>query len=417
MTMPVAPSTRPVWWTRPSVVLPVVGSVALIVALLTPQAAASGRFGDPRLTTHLANSLGARVLFDMAARSGWRAVRDDSVGAPRAGDGKTIHAVLAPVTAVTPMEAHRYLDAVRAGDGLLLVLDERSALSDSLGVTHFVRGGLLPIPAGALRECESYKEMTPPLWPDARVHLFGIRWLRGEPSEKVVFAKLERDEIGMPIPSESAVGFPLGRGRVVVVADPDLLRTDVLRHCEWSADVIAMRMLEWLRAGGQQPRTVLVFDEYHQGFGPRSDMLSTAGDFLFANPVGRTISVVVLAGLVLLIAVAPRPLPPVDPTRIERRDPREQVDALAHAYEKVRATRTITSRLLHGVRRRVEHTRARVGRSDDAFLEATARRAPHLKGDIEVVRHALSTTVADRGLSEVGEALSRIEHTLTTSDT
>ena len=407
---------RQVWWTRPSVVLPVVGSVALLVALLTPQAA-SGRFGDPRLTTHLPSSLGALVLHDMAARSGWHTVRDDSVGAPRAGDGRTIHAVLAPVTPVTAQQAHGYLEAVRTGDGLLFVLDDRSALSDSLGVTHFARGGVLPPPAGARTECASFKEMTPPIWADARVHLFGLRWLRDEPRDRVEFATLDRDALGMSSPGEGATGFPLGRGRVVVVADPDLLRTDVLRHCVWGADVIAMRMLEFLRAGGAEPRDVLVFDEYHQGFGPRSDMLSTAMEFIVTHPVGRTIGIGLLAAVVLLIAMAPRPLPPVDPERIERRDPREQVDALAHAYEQVRATRTITARLLHGVWRRVEHSGARTGRSDEDFLDAAARRAPQLQRDTEVVRHALGATVADRALPEVGEALSRIEHTLTTSDT
>ena len=404
------------WWTRPRVVLPVVCSVALFVALLTPQAA-SGRFGDPRLTTHLPSSLGARVLYDLAARSGWRTVRDDSVGAPAASDGRTIHAVLAPVTPVTASEAHRYLEAVRAGDGLLLVLDDRSPLSDSLGVTHFARGGLLPARATATTECESHKEMAPPLWADARVHLFGIRWLREQPRDKVTFAALERDELGMTTPSEGAVGFPLGRGRVVVAADPDLLRTDVLRHCAWGADVIAIRMLEWLRAGGSEPRTMIVFDEFHQGFGPRSDMLSAAVGFMVNHPVGRAIAMSLVAALVLLIALAPRPLPPVDAERIERRDPREQVDALAHAYEQVRGTRTITARLLHGLRRRVDHSGSRASRSDEAFLVAVAQRAPHLQGDVEIVRHALGETIANRALPDVGEALGRIEYTLTTSET
>ena len=420
MTTPItqhAATARPVWWTRPAVVLPVVCSVALLVALLTPQAA-SGRFGDPRLTTHLASSLGARVLHDMAERTGWHTVRDDSVGAPRKGDGRTVHAVLAPVTPVTPSEAHRYLDAVRAGDGLLLVLGEdRSALSDSLGVTHFARGGLLPAPANAFSECKAYREMTPPLWADARVHLFGVRWLRGAPHAKVNFATLNRDEFGLSEPGEAATGFALGQGRVVVVADPDLLRTDVLRHCVWGADVIAMAMLEWLRAGGSTPRTVLVFDEFHQGYGPHSDVLTTSAEFLVTHPVGRAISLGVLAALVLLMAAAPRALPPVDLARIERRDPREQVDALAHAYEQVQATRTITARLLHGVRRRVEPGGTRAGRTDDAFLASVALRAPQLQDDVETVRHALGETVSNRELPKVGEALSRIEHSLTTSMT
>ena len=37
----------------------------------------------------------------------------------------------------------------------------------------------------------------------------------------------------------------------MVVADPDLLRNDVLRYCKWGVDVLTVRMLEWLRAGGE----------------------------------------------------------------------------------------------------------------------------------------------------------------------
>src|SRR4051794_35428508 len=88
------------WWTRPGVVLPIVAAIAILVALLTPQPA-QGRFGDARLSTHLAGSMGAQVLFDVAQRLGWRTVRDDSVGTPVATHGRTIHALLAPVTPVT----------------------------------------------------------------------------------------------------------------------------------------------------------------------------------------------------------------------------------------------------------------------------------------------------------------------------
>ena len=418
MSAPAAPAQEPTrgeWWTRPAVVLPVVCSVALLVALLTPQAA-SGRFGDARLSTHLAGSLGARVLFDVASRFGWRTERQDSVGAPTMVDAGTVHAVLAPITSVTPAEAHRYLEAVRAGAGLLFVLAERSSLSDSLGVTHYPRGGVLPSVYGNGAECDTHREMTPPLWADGRVHLFGLRWMRGAPAGRVTFASLQREELGMPHPGEAAAGFALGRGRVVVVGDPDLLRSDVLRHCEWGADVIAVRMLEWLRAGGSVPRTTLAFDEFHQGFGRRGDMMSTAAEFLTANPVGRVIAGGLLAALVLMLAVAPRALPPRDVARIERRDPLEQVDALAHAYEQVRATRTVAASLVHGLRRRVEPSGSRPAiRSDDIFLETALRRAPALVSDVAVVRRALRETVPDGDLPALGEAIQRIEHTLTTS--
>ena len=414
MTLPPSPTRAQEWWTRPATMLPLVGTIALIVALITPQAA-GGRFGDPRLSSHLAGALGARVLHDMSIRLGWRAVRLDTMPAPVAADGRTVHAVLAPVTPVTPAEAHLFLEAVRGGDGLLLVLEGRTPLSDSLGVSHFRNGGVLPRYDGARTTCIGRKELTPPLWADGRVHLFGLRWLRAGPADLVVFATLERDAVGMPHPGPAAAGFALGRGRVVVVADPDLLRNDVLRHCAWGADVIAVRMLEWLRAGANAPRSTLAFDEYHQGYGSRPTVLGITAGFLVGHPVGRTVMASVFAALVLLLAVAPRAVRPQEVVRIERRDPLEQVDALAHAYEQVRGTRTVAARLLRGVRRRVDRAgSAGRSRGDDVFLDSVLARAPTLEPDVALVRRAMDTTIADRELAALGAALGRIEHSLAT---
>lgn len=397
--------------------LPLVGTVALLVALLSPQAP-TGRFGDPRLSTHLAGSLGARLLADLATRMGWSVVRRDSVPAPLAADGRTIHAILAPAMPLTPAEAHLHLEAVRGGDAMLLVLAGRSPLSDSLHVTAFPRGGILPRSHVKRGECEARRELTPPLWADGKVHLLGVRWLRGAPAGREVFARVDTDDTGSSPAADAAAGFAFGRGRIVVVADPDLLRNDVLRHCPWGADVIAMRMLEYLRAGGNAPRTTLAFDEYHHGFGPQRGALPVAVGFLGAHPLGRTILQVLLAGAVFLLALAPRAIRPRAVERFERRDPLEQVDALAHAYEQVHATRTITARLLRGVRRRAERGGAGArARPDAEFLDATVMRAPELAADVAIVRNALQQPLADRDFLAAGAALQRIEDTLTTTTT
>ena len=402
------------WWTRPGVVLPIVATVAIFVALLTPQAA-QGRFGDSRLSTHLAGSMGARVLSDVSKRLGWRVVQRDSQSIPVPTQGKTIHALLAPVVPVTSQEAHAYLETVRGGDALLLVLDERNPLSDSLGVTHFARGGLLPRYNTVRGECADKLDFTPPLWPDGRVHLWGLRWLRGAPENREVFALLDGEDGESSYPGDAAVGFPYGSGRIVVIADPDLLRNDVLRRCNWGVDVITVRMLEYLRAGGAQPRTTLAFDEYHQGYGSRSSAFTVVGSFLSDHPLGRAIVLAVVAALILLLAVSPRAIKPQHVERIERRDPLEQVDALAHAYEQVRATRTITARLVRGMRWRVERGgSAARARTDDVFLDGIAERNPSLAADVELLREALREPVLDRDLPEIGAALRRIEHTLTT---
>ena len=403
------------WWTRPSVVLPIIGVVALLVAVVTPQTA-SGRMGDSRLSSHLSGALGARLFMETARRFGFHATQRDSEPAPGPSDGRTVHAVLAPSTPVTREDAHRYLDAVRHGDALLLVLGERSPLSDSLGVSARTRNGVLPPVTGARAACARHRSLMPPMWADGRVHLLGVRWLRGEPQGRVTFSALDRDELGTQHPGDAAVGFSYGRGRVVVVGDPDLLRNDVLRYCAWGADVIAVRMLEWLRAGGPEPRTTLVFDEYHQGFGSHPSTLDVTTSFLFGHPIGRTIVMVTLAALVLLLANGPRAIVPPALERVERRDPLEQVDALAHAYEQVHASRTVTARLLRGMRWRVERGASPTRqRPDDVFLDAAIMRSPSLASDVKLVRRAMRETIPDRDLPELGAALRRIEYTLTTS--
>jgi hypothetical protein len=116
----------------------------------------------------------------------------------------------------------------------------------------------------------------------------------------------------------------------------------------------------------------------------------------------------------LLLARAPRPIVPVEVERIERRDPLEQVDALSHAYEQVKATRTIVARLVRGVRWRA--LRGGFGArasSDTDFLDAAAQRYPALSDDVGVIRHALDTPSTDRDLVAVGAALHRLEDTLT----
>ncbi len=415
-------SPEPVWWTRPSLVLPAVFGVALLVAVLTPQPT-TGRLGDQRLSSHLAGSLGAQLFADMAGRMGWRVERRDTVPVPSGTSGRTVHAVLAPRTPLTAEEAHAYLSAVRGGDALLLVLEGRTRLSDSLHVAS-MQGGHLRAYGAAETECKT-RDRTPPLWPDDRVHLYGVRWLRGVPAERVDFGVLVPDNPGRrrgatdggdpSRRSAAAVGFPYGNGRIIVVADPDMLRNDVLRNCAWGADLLAVEMLEWLRSGGAAPRTILAFDEYHHGYGGRSGMLSVASGFLVRHPIGRVILGLSVAGVLLLLSAAPRPVRPRDMERIERRDPLEQVDALAHAYETVRASRTLTNRLLRGLRWRLERGAMSRASGDDIFLDRALARAPELASEVALVRRALHTSVHEREIPDVGAAIRRIEDTLTTT--
>ena len=137
--------------------------------------------------------------------------------------------------------------------------------------------------------------------------------------------------------------------------------------------------------------------------------------YLVGAASGRLLLQMLAAGLVLLLAVAPRLIPPHDPERIERRSPLEHVDALGRAYAQVGATRSATARLVRGVRRRLAGGAIRPGvdASDDAFLDRAQRDAPQLAGDIALIRKALHSPLARREFASVGAALEQLELSLT----
>jgi hypothetical protein len=347
-----------------------------------------------------------------------------------------VHLVLDPAIPPSGLETHEILDRVRRGAGLLYVVGG-GALSDSLGLSLRPNRGsvvgaaqLLIGSSGQLvvapsdtcdEDDESFVTGGLPFWPDGDTHILALNWQGSSvPAGATTLASVELDDKDST-KAPAVIGFPLGRGRVVVAADPDLLRNDVLRVCSWGADIAAVRMLEYLSAdapgGGRRNR--LLFDEYHQGFGDQPGTMRGIVRYLGGTASGHLLLQLAGAGLVLLLAVGPRLLPPRASERVERRSPLEHVDALARAYRAVGATKTATARLLHGVRRRVEHALgARGGNTtDEAFLTWAQQRVPERKTDVELVRMALVNTVPRRDLEIVGEALRRLETSLTSFPT
>ena len=432
MTAPTAPRSRS-RFLRPQVALPIVAIVVVIVALLTPEQIA-GRSGDSRLSARSTEPQGAAALFELGKRLGWRP-SERMVDSIPLGDTTAVHLVLDPVIPPSGLETHEILDRVRRGAGLLFVVGG-GALADSLGLSLRQNRGsvigaaqLLIGSSGQLvvapsdtcdEDDESFVTGGLPFWPDGDTHILALNWKGAVPGGATTLASVEldgKDSTQAP----AVIGFPLGRGRVVVAADPDLLRNDVLRVCSWGADVAAVRSLEYLSAdapgGGRRDR--LVFDEYHQGYGDQPGTMRGIVRYLGGTGSGHLLLQLAGAGLVLLLAVGPRLLPPRAPERIERRSPLEHVDALARAYRAVGATKTATARLLHGVRRRVEHALgARGGNTtDETFLTWAQQRVPERKTDVELVRLALVNTVPRRDLEIVGEALRRLETSLTSFPT
>jgi len=421
-------------WLRPRVALPIIAGAVIVVALLTPEQT-GGRTGDARLTSQSTESQGASVLYELAGRLGWRTSRR-LVDTLPSGDTTSIHLVLDPPIPLTAMETRELLDRVRRGGALYYVMGVSGALADSLGLGR--RPGLTPSVVGATEllvgrsgtlvstdsascpdEDEGFLSAGLPFWPDRQTHILAIRWSGAAPAGAIPLATLlvPGDTSTDDAQAAAAAGFPLGRGRVVVVADPDLLRNDVLRVCRWGADVANVRILEYLSmdAPGGGRRQQVVFDEYHQGYGDQPGTMKGIVRYLGRTSSGHLVLQLAGAGLVLLLAMGPRLLSPRATERIERRSPLEHVDALARAYRAVGATRTATSRLVHGVRRRVEHSLGtRSGTtSDDAFLGWAQQRVPARVADVELVRTALARPVSRRELEAVGQALQRLELSLT----
>jgi len=379
--------------------------VALVVAVLTPEPAGDASGGRSSYSTGPA---GVRMAYELAARLGWRVERRlttfDSV--PRVG---SVQVVLAPAGGLGARDVHSLLENVRGGGGLVFSLDGNDELADSLGLDAGKREALL---SGARDpECPPPQSIT-------------ARALLALPPEvnDVVWAKrpLARDTTLVAVrnagesPVPVAIGFRLGAGKISVTSNSAVFSNEAVRNCPWNADLAVVSMFEY--AGGSRGAGGLVFDEYHHGFGRHGGSLSAASTYLAHTPSGHFMIQTLVAGLLLLIAKSPRPIPPRDPRLVSRRSPLEHADALGRAYADVGATRTATARLVSGLRRRLNRwIPVAPGAADEAFLEAVAVRVPARAADVGVIRHALAEALPARELALVGGALNRIEEAVLSS--
>jgi hypothetical protein len=389
---------------RPAVALPVLAVIVVVVALFTPEPVERGR-GD--VSTYSRTESGGRLAYDLSSRLGWRVGRR-LAPLDTATEARIVHVVLAPGEDIGVSETHHLLESIRRGGGLIASVDEGSALADSLRVATGGRLGRFVGPTEQ-DDCRDTHERrggifaTPPV-------IGSIVWHRPQPPDLVTFANVVvRQREILP----AVVGFGLGRGRVALASDPEIFTNDVVRVCQWQADVVLARVLEFVRGDAGPRRTTLVFDEYHHGYGTHPGSLRAIGQYLARTPSGHVFVQLVLAGLVLLLAVAPRPIVPRDPERMIRRSPLEHADALAHAYGEVGAARTVVSRLVDGLRRRVGRFVGLVNADNESFLDALATTRPALSEDLRRVRDALDNGASTRELVAVGGALRRIEQLLT----
>ena len=415
--------TRVVWYARPGVVLSILMLLLVLTALLV-KTPTTGRQGDPRLLSTSTDPMGAALFFELTERLGYTARRERSLAARY--PSRSIVTALDPVVELSPAYVHVLLEHVRAGGALLAVLGRSTkSLSDSIGVrVAMLTGGALETRLGLAKPCVQQRDFTRTgLW-------FGTPTLLGlEVNDSVavqpqtfIFVEGSRDdETALRTPVPALIGIPYGRGRIVVAGDPDILRNDALRNCGYGLDIPVVAALSYLGADDREPRRRIIFDDYHlQRIQPVGTM-DVVSNYLVSAPSGRTFLQIGVAGLLLLLGMATRILPPRRDQWVVRRSPLEHVDALARAYVQIAATRTAVDDLVRGLERRLGASGHGAGHgaghashaSRDVFLVRIAESTPAVAADVAVVRGALSQSVNATQLVEVGNAIARIEHTLT----
>ena len=211
----------------------------------------------------------------------------------------------------------------------------------------------------------------------------------------------------VPMIRPAVLGIPFGAGRIVVLADPGIVRNSLLSQHELV--ILPQRLLEWTAPSMAAP---VIFDEYHHGLGNHGSAIRAIRGALFATPAGRAGVQLLLAGLVLLLALGARPIGARARMRLERRSPLEHVGALSRAYMQKGATRLAARRLVRGIRRR--HGGAARSGDDEAYLRRLAERHPALAPSVERLVRATKDPVSPRELTELADDIDMIERTLTT---
>jgi hypothetical protein len=372
---------------------------AVFLAVLFTPAAQQGRSSS----SYSAGADGVRLAKDLIARLGWRSEAREVAFSDTLRDVAPIQ-VLVDVD-LSEAEAGHLLSFVRKGGGLIVA--GVGLIQDSLGIVTRDAGMYAE---ASLQNCERRGTWQAEL---AKTSVgSGIGWSRPLPDDTIGYGEVmitgHRDQ---PVRSaRAAIGMPLGAGRIVVIGDGKFLSNDVIRRCELGTDVDLVRMIEYLSRGQRGKR--VAFDEYHHGYGVRGGSFTAVRMYLGGTRSGRMLAQIAVGGLLLLFAAAPRPLAPRDPSHVARRSPLEHADALAHAYASVSATRTATTRLLAGIRRRTR-SRSRAHDDDIEYLTTVAAVSPAASTAAGRVKAALETTSPDRKLPDIAAALETIESELT----
>jgi hypothetical protein len=314
-------------------------AVLLVVLALAADAFRDDDAGDPRPSSFLTSPGGTAALYLTLEELGFEARRRVTplVGAePLMGP----LVLLAPTESPTPAELGALVAWVRAGGTVIWAARLDDTTADSLGVRLVTVAGdsIGATPAGGWPRHTGHPVEHPLTAGMAAVG--GFRFALA-PREGVAVEPLLRTSGGRTV----AMVIPMGRGRVIALADVEPLR---------NRTVAASRAAPLLvRAVASVDGKSVVFDEYHHGFRAGGSAVLATLRFLAGDRRGYLLLQLGLAALGLLLLGGARFGSPRPDARARRRDPLEHVDALAEAYRRSRARPAARRLLMAGLLRRL----------------------------------------------------------------
>jgi hypothetical protein len=404
---------------RTSVVTPVrvLSVVAVLIALFIIFAPQPRADAGSMYSSYAAGAGGARALYDVLGRLGFATSRNEKTLTAAPPDTTAAYVLVKPAQPLTAVEQAQLLASVRGG-AILIFTADNDDLTDSLGFEPAppadgfhtlhrttVAGGNPPAPTAT--DARAVFQAAFPI---------AVTVASKSKSGNQAFLWLDPPPFGRSAQLDSAqqptlvLGHRVGRGYAIAIAPAPIVMNQVMRDPRTAIAIV--RALQFANtATAAQPRSnMVVFDEYHHGFGTHADMVAAVRDALTGTPVGRVTLGLVGAALVLLLASGVRPLAPVSVPPVSRRSPLEHVGALAHAYAQVDARSLGASRLVRGLRRRHSLGLPRT-LPDDTYLSALRTRIPTAAADVDRIAAALaphSSDPSDR-FSATGAAVANIE--------
>lgn len=369
------------------------GTVAALLAVAF--AAGRDRRGvddpDPRASSFVAGRDGVRALADAAERWGvevvrWRE-RPQGLGRTLQGHRRATVAVLAPARAISPAERRALVRLAVDPAGADLVLAGQGAGTVMRCFGYRVRRSVFDSSRVVVGEPATGRG---PVWTHGDLVPF-----RGDTSAP---SRARREEEGACPPvvvlaTDTLLGTEDGRaammrltvaphGRtVLLLGDAALLRNRALRGGD-VAPIVAEAVLP--REGR------LIFDEFHQGYGPGGSMARAALDWSRRNPLGWMAWQLAVVGLIALVAGGVRFGPVRASVPRRRRSSLEHVRALATALAAARGHREAVGAMVRGLRRRLAPPSAPGAVRDDwrAWLASLAAHAPNANARADAERLA-----------------------------